>query len=422
VDGRDVAIKHYNGSDTGVPYDTVVELHCLSQLGNHLGIVKLLSLGISYGDNHLTYMTITMPMYTSDMMKFIRRICIKDRLAALISIINQVVPALNYIHSKGIVHGDVKPQNILMNYQYDCTNLYSNVECVVSDFGASRLTKSLSNYDLQSGFAKAPEDVTGSSTYKSDIWALGISLLIYIMGVEFGNPYSPPGNNIAPWFIRNLARSSGGLSDHINVENVVYPLVVNPNVKSLLESMLQVNQSERYGDVEIIYTAAAIQRAPIMVGSTVSVALYYSYVEWMIKVAHSLGMYSISAVCAHDIADRALTKINPENIRFFFISCLTLGMKVLSDSAYRRMGSIKLTSYLNGEFEVEDISDMEIKIMGELNYILYHREIELYSDKLKRLGREGNSQSYDKYLQDINHVRDSGIYWGNIDYTILSQL
>lgn len=72
---------------------------------------------------------------------------------------------------------------------------------------------------------------------------------------------------------------------------------------------------------------------------------------------------------------------------------------------------------------MEDLAEMEVKVMSVLSYDLYHREMELYSDRLHRFNNTaGEEDRYKKYLGDIHAMRDSGSYWGETNYLILSQL
>lgn len=82
-------------------------------------------------------------------------------------ITRQVLTALNFVHQMGLVHSDVKPENILLSS-------YSRAQVKVIDFGSScYLTDRQSSY-IQSRSYRAPEVVLGLPyDGKIDIWSLG---------------------------------------------------------------------------------------------------------------------------------------------------------------------------------------------------------------------------------------------------------
>jgi serine/threonine protein kinase len=88
----------------------------------------------------------------------------------------QVVLALHYLHEEGIIHKDVKPDNIL----YDHKGANSQLAFYLTDFGLSK----------EQDFESAGECVVGSIPYmapevyqsqphtgKSDMWSLGVMML-----------------------------------------------------------------------------------------------------------------------------------------------------------------------------------------------------------------------------------------------------
>jgi len=81
----------------------------------------------------------------------------------------QLCRALNYIHSVGICHRDIKPQNLLLDPHSHVLKL--------CDFGsAKRLVKGQTNVSyICSRFYRAPELIFGATEYTTDIdiWSIG---------------------------------------------------------------------------------------------------------------------------------------------------------------------------------------------------------------------------------------------------------
>ncbi len=100
-----------------------------------------------------------------------------------LNILYDVCKALNYLHSKNVIHRDVKSDNILLD---------SKMTAKVTDFGLSKviadLTKSHMTFHVGTSIYIAPEVVKGTSyDNKCDIYSL--SIIMYEMYYETNNPY-----------------------------------------------------------------------------------------------------------------------------------------------------------------------------------------------------------------------------------------
>ncbi|GLV41799.1 pancreatic eIF-2alpha kinase [Carabus blaptoides fortunei] len=96
----------------------------------------------------------------------------KVRREMILKILQQILRGIQYIHSKGIVHHDIKPSNIFI--QVDGANL-----CVqLGDFGlACPLQSTRHSLAFGTKLYAAPEQLAGKCNPKSDMYSLGIVLL-----------------------------------------------------------------------------------------------------------------------------------------------------------------------------------------------------------------------------------------------------
>jgi hypothetical protein len=92
--------------------------------------------------------------------------------------IKQAVQGLAYLHSRNIVHRDIKPGNMLLS---------ANGNVKLSDFGTSRIVSNIAA-SMQTGTVVgtipflAPECFKGSYSPGSDVWAIGCSALEMLTG------------------------------------------------------------------------------------------------------------------------------------------------------------------------------------------------------------------------------------------------
>ncbi|KAK7196747.1 protein kinase [Novymonas esmeraldas] len=116
---------------------------------------------------------------------FVQR-CTYFTLARLQRIVRQVLTALQLIHSVGLIHCDIKPENIAFKSVVDC-------DVKVLDLGSScYVTDTLSSY-VQSRSYRAPEVILGCKYGPAvDIWSLGATTAELATGAVLFNVESVP--------------------------------------------------------------------------------------------------------------------------------------------------------------------------------------------------------------------------------------
>ena len=142
---------------------------------SHKNIVKVYD--VSFGDR-IQYIV----------MEYIDGITLKDYIEKngpvnwkeTIHFVTQILRALQHAHDKGIIHRDVKPQNIM---------LLEDGTIKVTDFGIARFSKNttrsmtMTNKAIGSVHYISPEQARGESTdAKSDLYSLGVMMYEMLTG------------------------------------------------------------------------------------------------------------------------------------------------------------------------------------------------------------------------------------------------
>ena len=104
-------------------------------------------------------------------------------------LLKQLVIGINYINSKNIIHSDIKPENILIDYIYKLNN-FKIKSVKIIDYGSSFLyneltTSNTSNTpeylcpEITIGNKKFIKDFSNNNKYINavDVWSLGITFL-----------------------------------------------------------------------------------------------------------------------------------------------------------------------------------------------------------------------------------------------------
>jgi tRNA A-37 threonylcarbamoyl transferase component Bud32 len=152
-------------------------------------------------------------------------------------LITAVAAALDYAHSRGVIHRDVKPSNVLLRREGGVVEpkvpLPDDVQPVLTDFGVARMAnatiRTASGSIVGTPAYMSPEQVTGAGTdARSDIYSLGVMLYEMLSGRL---PFGDDSDSVASVLIRHITEPPAPLAEETPaVQAVVFrALAKDPN-------------------------------------------------------------------------------------------------------------------------------------------------------------------------------------------------
>lgn len=164
--------------------------------------------------------------------------------SAVKEILTSLLPVLEYVHSKGIVHRDIKPDNILIRH--------ADRKPVLIDFGAVKETVgTLISSSLNStqsivigtpGFM-ATEQSIGRPMFASDIYSLALTAIYLLTGKRPQELTADPATGIVMWR--------------------QYALNVTPSFATVLDQAIQFHARDRFASAREMLQALYLGATPV---------------------------------------------------------------------------------------------------------------------------------------------------------------
>jgi len=224
VTGEIVAIKVYDKTRL-----SFLERECISTEVEILKCIShpnVISLKESY-DSHKKLYIVMEYMGGGELLDYIRKRKVFPEKEAS-NIFFQVISAISHLHSQGIVHRDVKPDNLLL------TSTGEDMVVKLADFGfASRIGDGILHVPCGSPVYAAPEIVLEKPYDKSvDMWSAGVLLYILLCGYP-------------PFYHRDLTKLFKEIEKGVFDFPAPQWTDISASAKELVTSLLKLNPSER---------------------------------------------------------------------------------------------------------------------------------------------------------------------------------
>ncbi|MGH7717255.1 MAG: protein kinase domain-containing protein, partial [Gemmatimonadaceae bacterium] len=171
--GRDVVVKVLPPDMAGVNIDRFRREVMVAAKLQHPHIVPVHTAGETHGIPYYT-----MPLIEGESLRSRLSAAVRIPVGEAIGILHDVIDALAYAHERGVVHRDIKPDNILMSRQH----------AVVTDFGVAKALSDANAGAVPRGHTTgrgvaigtpaymAPEQAAGdpSTDHRADVYSFGV--------------------------------------------------------------------------------------------------------------------------------------------------------------------------------------------------------------------------------------------------------
>jgi serine/threonine protein kinase len=369
------------------------EARRLEELADYPAIPRLLSY---YSDTNYLYLVQEFVEGQDLSKELAEKGCFKE--VEVKDFLNAILPILDVIHNKGIIHRDIKLENIMRR---------SDGKIVLIDFGIAKIiaennTITPGTRAGTNGYAAPEQMKDGIATPASDLYSLGAACFYLLTNFPPGNMFMDYGYQWTMNWRQHLKQP------------------IDQKLDRVIDKLLKTNYQDRYqsaSEVMKSFDVQALQSAPTSISYGVKtgedkqqefallkmVALgILATIGALFFIIICLGFYSISSLNNIIEAGDALLEKDKEGAVKKYTEAIE--MNDSSDTAYSRRGN---ALYLLGR-KKDAIKDYNKAIELDANVSAYYRE---RADVVSDTGdKKGSIKDYD---QAIKHDPDNSDAFNN---------
>ena len=452
-----MVIKRIEDRDYGsIGLDRIhlLEISILQSLRGCDNLLQLLNLELRFDARlNIAMVDLMTPNHTSDLTQFIKTVPFTERLKYADQVIDQLLNGLFQMYHRGILHRDIKPDNIFLDYDYDPTKqmLTESPHCYYGDFGlAKQLACNVKDRHeplrtwVYTVMYRPPELMVGRDDYtdKADLWALGVTLVEYlsrewlflhrvddsdaikIVLPKLSNP--PPINQYAQ-YIDQLKQ--GTIHAHVFVVQFLVDTIgveqtklIPMNIITMLNQLLQVNPNDRPSITTLVTNQVVcpdpptlLSRGALFQNTGMTVSRYYKLVDWLTKVAKNEQLRQKTFIVCIDMFDRYLAHYHviPDDSQLIILTLLLIAISMIQTEYVLTISD--LVDYSKNKYTADQFETKELDIIRQLNYTFLSCEIDPYVSYIEQLP-EQQSVKYDRLSQLYKKIESKGLYAGDLSY------
>ncbi|BAT54348.1 WD repeat protein with Ser/Thr protein kinase motif protein [Nostoc sp. NIES-3756] len=148
-------------------------------------------------------------------------------------LLTDLLPVVKFMGDRQIIHGDIKPQNIIRPSASDTRNL------VLVDFANMRIISEVDKRAIGSPEYAAPEQIKGEAVFASDLYSLGVTC-IYLL------------TQLSPFDLYDVANDCWVWQEYL-------PTRISDRLSKILDKLVQKSIHQRYQSADEVMLAMGIE-------------------------------------------------------------------------------------------------------------------------------------------------------------------